>query len=329
MHHFDFSKQPPQDVSEGGYRIRATKSNFPALQNMSLYQLVLKPKAVREPHWHANADELGYCLQGKVLISFYANGNHKEQFMIAPGETFLIPSGALHSLENIGEETASLILQFSHEEPEDFGLSSTFGMFSDAVLGNTWHASQQEFQPLKRSIKETFIATLNNVSSVPSSVHYGSPYQFNLEGSFPLVANEGGAARVARKNVWPILDRQAVYSLQLTGTGMREPHWHPETAELGYVLSPNGQVDTYLMETGDIYFIPKAYPHHIENLDISSNLEVIIFFDQPMPQDIGFTGSVKSNSDEVLAAVLHTTPEFFNKLPTYYEDLFIVDKLNP
>lgn len=82
------------------------------------------------------------------------------------------------------------------------------------------------------------------------------------------------------------------------------------------------------MEEGDIYFIPKAYPHHIENLG-SSDLNILIFFDQPMPQDIGFSGSVKSYSNEVLAAVFHSSPKVFEKLPLYYEDLFIVKKVNP
>ena len=47
MHHFPFSQQPPQDSSQNGYRIQATKDNFPALQGMSLYKLVLNAQAVR------------------------------------------------------------------------------------------------------------------------------------------------------------------------------------------------------------------------------------------------------------------------------------------
>lgn len=118
---------------------------------------------------------------------------------------------------------------------------------------------------------------------------------------------------------------------------MREPHWHPETAEMGYIakgkgrmsiISPSGKVDTYQMKQGDIYFIPKAYPHHIENLS-SSGLQVMIFFDQPMPQDVGFSASLKSFSDEVLASSIQSSKELFTKLTSYYEDLFIVGKKNP
>ena len=336
-HHLSSHKMKPQDKSEGGYRIRVTKSNFPALQGMSFYKLVLHKKCIREPHWHANADELGYCLKGKLLISIYGNKNAKETFLINEGGAFFIPSGSLHSIENIGNDTAEVILQFSHEEPEDFGLSSVFGMFSDAVLGNTWDVLAKNFRAMKRVRKESFIAVLKNNTPITKDMEYTSAYQFELEESSPLIANVGGAAKVARNNVWPILERQALYSLLLTGEGMREPHWHPETAEMGYVAkgkgrmsiqSPSGNVDTYNMAEGDIYFIPKAYPHHIENLE-SSDLHLLIYFDQSMPQDIGFTASVKSSSDEVLAGIMHCNREVFQNLPTYYEDLFIVKKKNP
>jgi oxalate decarboxylase len=336
-HHLSFRRLKPQDQSKGGYRTKATKSNFSALQNMSFYKLVLEKQSVREPHWHANADELGLCLKGKLLVSLYGNKNTKETFVVQEGHAFYIPSGALHSIENIGKEAAEVILQFSHEEPEDFGLSSVFGMFSDAVLGNTWGVSASHFKKMKRLPHESFIAKLEKSTPVSKEMQYTSPYQFALEESQPLIANQGGTAKVARNNVWPVLQRQALYSLQLTGKGMREPHWHPETAELGYVakgkgrmsiLSPSGKIDSYKMEAGDIYFIPKAYPHHIENLG-SSELHLFIFFDQAMPQDIGFTGSVKSSPDTVLSGVMHCQKDLFENLPTYYEDLFIVKKKNP
>ena len=336
-HHLSFGKLKPQDKSSGGYRTKATKRSFPALQNMSFYKLILHKQAVREPHWHANADELGYCLKGSLLISIYGNKNTKETFVIKEGHAFFIPSGALHSIENIGKSSAEVILQFSHQEPEDFGLSTVFGMFSNAVLGNTWDVSSNHFQNMKRLSKGSFIAKVEKSTPVSKELHYSSPYQFALEESSPLIANPGGTAKVARNNVWPVLRTQALYSLQLTGKGMREPHWHPETAEMGYVangkgrmsiLSPSGKVDTYKMEAGDIYFIPKAYPHHIENLQ-SSGLHLLIFFDQAMPQDIGFTASVKSSSDELLSGVMHCKKEVFEELPTYYEDLFIVKKRNP
>lgn len=317
-----------------GYRSEATKTNFPLLKGMSFYKLALETYAVREPHWHANANELGYCLKGKVLVSFYKSGNETHSFQVNTGETFFVPSGSLHAVENLHSDLSEVILQFSHEQPEDFALSSTFGMFTNAVLGNTWGVLSERFETLKRP-QEVFMAKRNPLPVVNS--HYPSPYHYDLEGAFPLISNEGGYVKVARRNTWPILSNAALYSLHLTNVGMREPHWHPETAEMGYVnqgkarmsiLSPSGKIDTYEINEGDLYFIPKAYPHHIENL-LDGPLHLLIFFDQSSPQDIGFTGAVKSFSNDLLTAVFNCPENFFSSLPTYYQDLLIVKRVNP
>jgi oxalate decarboxylase len=172
--------------------------------------------------------------------------------------------------------------------------------------------------------------------TIPEESRYPSPYKFNLDGSQPILTNDGGSAKMARQSFWPILRRQALYALSLSGVGMREPHWHPTTAELGYIregkgrmsiLDPNGTVDTYEIQKGDLYFIPKAYPHHIENLE-KTPLNIMIFFDQGMPGDIGMTGSIRSFSNEVLGAATNMDPPFFDQLTKYYKDLFIVNKLN-
>ena len=276
-HLLKLSKLAPDEKSEGGLRIKANKKSFPILHGMSLYKLVLNPHGIREPHWHANADELGYCLRGQVLVSLYNTGDTKATFLVEAGEAFFIPSGALHDIENVGETAAELILNFSHESPEDFHLSSTMGMFSDAVLGNTWNVDAKVFQELKRSLKYSFASLRKKPPIIPDDTRYSSPYRYRLEAAHPLLMNAGGSARMARHDTWPIIKRQALYSLHLTGQGMREPHWHPETAELGYIhkgkgrmsiQNPSGSVDTYMMEEGDIYFIPRAYPHHIEKISI-------------------------------------------------------------
>jgi len=336
-HLFHLEQEAPDFKTSGGFRKTATKHNFPLLNGMSIYRLTLFPNGVREPHWHANSDELGYCLKGQALVSLYGTSNIREVFLVSEGEAFLISSGFLHLIENVGSENCEMILQFSSDSPEDFAISSALGMFSDAVLGNTWKRPSATFAALKRSTSQVFAALRSEPVSIPEQARYSNAYRYALESASPLVATAHGTAKVARHDSWPIVQNQALYSLQLTGTGMREPHWHPETAELGFVqkgkgrmsiLSPDGSLDTYEMNEGDIYFIPKAYPHHIENLG-TTPLHLLIFFDQAMPEDIGFTASVKSASNDTMGAVMNISPTFFEKLPTYYKDLFIVEKLNP
>ena len=336
-HLFKLSQVATDEKTAGGLRLKANRANFPILsgQGMSLYKLVLAPKGLREPHWHANADELGYCLKGTVLVTLYDTGDSAATFVVKAGECFLIPSGSLHYIQNISAEQAEIILSFSSDDTEDFNISTVLGMFSNHVLANTWGQAAKTFELFNKPQQVTF-AALNPVSvDVPTEAFYKSPYRYSLEEAEPLLANAGGSARMARQDSWPIASRQALYALRLSGQGMREPHWHPETAELGYVeqglgrmsiMSGDGSIDTYTMEAGDIYFIPKAYPHHIENLNDKQDLHLLIFFNQGMPKDIGFTGSLRSFPSAALAAATHNEAAFFESLPKYYKDAFIVTK---
>jgi len=94
------------------------------------------------------------------------------------------------------------------------------------------------------------------------------------------------------------------------------------------VLSPDGNVDTYELKRGDVYFIPKAYPHHIENVG-RGDLHFLVFFNQNTPGDIGFSAGIRAYSDEVLGATFNIVPGYFKALPAYREDLLIVSRINP
>jgi oxalate decarboxylase len=89
---------------------RITASELPILKNLFIKRLVLAPGSIREPHWHANANELVYCLSGSVLISILDNGNDFSYFTVEAGEMFHIKSGALHCIENVGGVDAEFII---------------------------------------------------------------------------------------------------------------------------------------------------------------------------------------------------------------------------
>lgn len=94
------------------------------------------------------------------------------------------------------------------------------------------------------------------------------------------------------------------------------------------VLSPGAKVDTYELGPGDMYFIPPAYPHHIENIGVEE-IHFLIFFDQANSEDIGYTAGLRAYSNEVLGATFGCDPKFFENLPPYSEDALIVGRKNP
>lgn len=336
-HVFRTGSAEPQVRTPGGTRLAVDRASLPLLQRMALYRLILEPLGVREPHWHPNAHELGYCLSGSALVTIFSNGSYCDTFTIEAGEMFFVPSGSLHHIENTGGGKAEFVLAFSHEAPEDFGISGALGCMSDAVLGNTWNLPASVFQKLKRSAHDTLIGRRSAPPEIPEQAHRPNRWKYSAEKSHLGLYTPHGSAVTVKGNLWPALQNLAMFSLRIGNTGMREPHWHPETAEMGYVhqgrarmtvLSPGAQVDTYELGPGDTYFIPRGYLHHIENL-AEEEMHFLIFFDQPNVQDIGFSGAVHAYSNEVLGATFNCPPEFFAQIPTPGADFLIVERKNP
>jgi oxalate decarboxylase len=208
---------------------------------------------------------------------------------------------------------------------------------SDAVLGNTWDLKADAFEAMEHTTEPAWIVAREGSPHVPNDASFGSPLKFDVEAEEPPIASPAGTARVARSQVWPALTDLAMYSLRIADDGMREPHWHPGTAEMGYVaggrarmtvLDPDGSTDTYELERGDTYFIPPAFPHHIENTG-GDDFHFLVYFNQPMPADVGYRTSGSLGSRAVTAATLGLGVEQLPDLPRTPEDPLIVDRNNP
>jgi len=336
-HKFPLGATPPQLATPLGTKTKASKANFPILKGLSLYRLVINEGCFREPHWHANADELAYCLSGQARVTIFASGNVHARFTISAGEMFFVPSGSLHAIENVGSGPVELVITFSHEDVEDFGLSGFVGCLSPAVMGNTWNLDEKALAGLTHSPQSVEFGREDSAGVLMDSDRYPSPFKFAIEARAPLVSSADGSAIVARRETWPALRAQAMYSVRIHGIGMREPHWHPETAELGFVhqgharmtvQSPGGSAETYELHPGDIYFIPRAYPHHIENLD-GTEVHFLIFFDTPDVQDIGLTGAIPGFPENIIGPTLGIAENQVSRIPRLPADLLLVGRVNP
>jgi oxalate decarboxylase len=266
---------------------RVTADNFPILAGMSITRIVISPAAMRTPHWHANCNELTYCVAGSSLVSVLDNGSRFASFTISAGEMFHVDSGSLHHIENIGSVPAEFIIVFRHERPEDFGLG--------AVLGNTYDLDAADFAALRRDTVDRKLAGRVGDPVIPSTAGFGDPPKFAVEAMNPPVAIPGSAT---------------VKTARMT------------------VMDPDGSLDTWYLNRGDVYFVPRAYPHHIEVVD-APDLHFAIFFDQPTPGDIGYKASASAYSREVLAASFNVHIEDLPDFPFTASDSLVVTRNNP
>lgn len=336
-HVASLTARSPLFESDLGSVTQLTRESFPILKRLSIKRLLLAPGAIREPHWHANASELTYCVSGSALVTIFGDANAVSTFTIDAGQMFHAPSGSIHHIESVGSDEAELIVGFRHELPEDFSFHGALGAMTDSVLGNTYDLPASAFTAIPRDTESRYIVGREAEPHIPSAADDEDPLKFDLEAQAAPIDSPAGSAKVARSQVWPVLGDISMYSLRVTTQGMREPHWHPGTAEMGYVRSgrarmtvqdPDGSIDTYDLGPGDVYFIPRAYSHHIENTG-EGEFHFLIFFDQSTPGDIGFRASGSAFSPGVLAATLGVPVEELPELPNTPEDPLIVDRINP
>lgn len=314
-----------------------TATNFPMLDGLSIKRLALAPGSIRAPHWHTNTNELTYCLSGRLLVSVLDSGSKFSRFEVTAGEMFHIESGALHTFENIGDSEAVLIAAFRHAEPVEFSLRSAFGAMTDAVLGNTFDLPASSMAGLRAGVAPTPLIRREGSACVPLMSRFDDAHKFDVEAQPAPVASAAGNARLARDTFWPVLKNMSMYSLRVEVAGMREPHWHPVTAEMGYIekgrarmtiLDPSGSVDTYELAPGDVYFVPRAYPHHIEVIG-NEEIHFLIFFDQPTPGDVGYRASASAMSRQTLAAAFGVPESIMPLFPFTPSDPMIVARPNP
>src|SRR6478752_1597545 len=166
---------------------RVTADSLPILSGMSIKRIVINPGAMRTPHWHADCNELTYCVSGTSLVSVLDTYSKFSSFTVGAGEMFHIDSGSLHHIENIGEDATEFILAFRSERPEDFGLAAAFGAMTDAVLGNTYDLPAADFAKVRRDTTDRKLAARTADPVVPPTAQFDDPHKFAVEAQSPPI----------------------------------------------------------------------------------------------------------------------------------------------
>ena len=323
------SSSPARVERDGGIRVDVTAEQMPILTGIALATLDLEPGAAREPHWHPNAAELSYCLEGSARMTIVEPGGRRVSFAIEPGDLAFVPSGFVHDIETTSGSGASLLVAFSDERYEDLSLTASAAEMPAHVLAATFGVEPAAFDWVEPVERPAFI-TRRAVEAEPPEPP-AAPYRFQLERLEPHVSNDGGSLIFGRQDDFPVLDGLAMYSLRMNGRAVREPHWHPNAAELNYliegsvrltIVSPGGDVETVDLNAGDISFIPRAYFHHIETLG-DEEAHLAVFFDHELPSDNGLSAALSAYPDSLLAAAFGQPEKAFDSLPDLTEDVLL------
>ncbi|KAL8404757.1 hypothetical protein RB594_009578 [Gaeumannomyces avenae] len=91
-------------VPGGGGELRKIDStNFPASKTIAATLVTLKPKGLRELHWHPNAEEWLYFHKGTGRATVFIGNANSRTFDFQPGDTAAFPDNSGHYIENTSD----------------------------------------------------------------------------------------------------------------------------------------------------------------------------------------------------------------------------------
>lgn len=114
-------KQKPLKFPGGEVRITDTR-NFPISKTTAAAHVIVHEGGLREMHWHPNADEWFFVLQGQSRVTIFAASGNARTFNYQAGDVGIFPKNCAHYVENIGKGDLEFLEMFRAPTFEDFSV---------------------------------------------------------------------------------------------------------------------------------------------------------------------------------------------------------------
>jgi oxalate decarboxylase len=315
---------PPLD---GGTAKEANVTGFPVSDKLAGVFMTLEPGALRELHWHANAAEWAYVIEGRCRVTTIDPENRAEIADFGVGDVWYFPRGHGHSIQGLGPGTCTFILVFDNGYFSEFGTFSITDWLTPAeTLAKNFDLPASTFANFPK--KEVYIAERPVPPSLLAEPAPGSLNAPPLSHRYQLLAQApdlytGGTMRIVSMREFPISTTMTGALLTIKPGSLRELHWHPNAAEWQYYLKGNARMtvfgshgrartDDYI--AGDIGYVPQGYGHYIENTG-SDDVEMVIVFNNATYESISITAWMAANPGLLLATSFGAPESVFARFP--------------
>ena len=114
--------QKPIRTRSGAVRITDSK-NFPVATAIAAALVEVQPGGMREMHWHPNADEWQYYIEGQARMGVFGSTGNARTFDYRAGDVGYVPFAMGHYVENTGEGPLRFLEMFKSARYADVSLN--------------------------------------------------------------------------------------------------------------------------------------------------------------------------------------------------------------
>ena len=113
--------QEPQRTAGGAIRV-TDRSNFP-ISTTAAALIDIEPGGMRELHWHPNAAEWQYWIEGTGRMTVFASGGNARTFDFQAGDVGFVPFAMGHYIQNTGSTRLRFLEMFKSPRYADLSLT--------------------------------------------------------------------------------------------------------------------------------------------------------------------------------------------------------------
>ncbi|NXG43447.1 LEGB protein, partial [Psilopogon haemacephalus] len=113
---------------------------------LTLATLRIFSSGLGQPHFHFNANEMGYVISGCGQVGIVLAGT-SSSFNIGIGDVLFFPVGTQHYIKSVCDEDLFILLAYSTgDQLETLRLNSYFRSTADHILAQLFHKAQADLQ---------------------------------------------------------------------------------------------------------------------------------------------------------------------------------------
>jgi oxalate decarboxylase len=264
----------------GGWSREVTVRELPVATTLAGVNMRLKPGAIRELHWHKEA-EWAYMLAGSARITCIDQDGRNFIDDVKMGDLWNFRAGLPHSIQALAEGCEFLLVfdDGAFSENETFLLTDWFKHTPLAVLAKNLGVSQSALANIPQDPDHERYIFAGQVPPALADDVVRGPAGQAMSMTWRLLEQEpvevpGGRVRIVDSSNFQAASTIAAALVELDPGAMRELHWHPTNDEWQYYISGRGQMTvfassgkarTFDYQAGDVGYVPFAMGHYILN----------------------------------------------------------------
>ncbi|MBY0118386.1 oxalate decarboxylase family bicupin [Paenibacillus sp. FSL L8-0435] len=141
--------QEPLITPGGSVRI-VDSTNFPISTTVAAALVEIRPGAIRELHWHPNADEWQYYLTGQGRMTVFGGNGIARTFDYRAGDVGYVPVAMGHYIENTGTDTLWFLEIFRSDRFEDVSLNQWMALTPQDLVRDNLNAPPELLNALRK-----------------------------------------------------------------------------------------------------------------------------------------------------------------------------------